>query len=47
MIIGCSNIKHMEENVGYAKKGQLDEKVVKSIEECWSMTSHTCPDYMR
>jgi len=47
VIIGCSNVKHMEENVGYAMKGQLDAKVVKSIEECWSMTSHTCPNYFR
>jgi len=47
VIIGCSNIKHMEENVKYAMKGELDPKVVKSIEECWSMTSHTCPNYFR
>lgn len=47
VIIGSSNIHHLEENVAYAMKGPLDEKVVQSIEECWSMTSHTCPDYFR
>jgi len=47
VIIGCSNIAHMEENVGYSQKGGLDERVVQSINECWSMTSHTCPNYFR
>ena len=47
VILGASSTKQLVENLDISSKGPLDEKVVKVIEDCWSDTCFSCPNYFR
>jgi len=47
VILGASSTKQLVENLDISSKGPLDEKVVKVMEDCWSDTCFSCPNYFR
>ncbi|XP_065837523.1 aflatoxin B1 aldehyde reductase member 3-like [Oscarella lobularis] len=47
IILGCSKLTHMEDNLASLEGGPLDERVVAAQNEAWNMAKRTCPSYVR
>ncbi|EDO41340.1 predicted protein [Nematostella vectensis] len=47
VILGASNMNHMERNFDATKQGPLHEEIVKLFEEGWMQVKATCPSYNR
>ena len=45
VIIGVSSFGQLESNLRDLEKGPLPEEVVKTLDEAWSITKPTTPDY--
>lgn len=47
MIIGASNMHHLEENLAACAGGPLDERVLKAFQSAWEATKSECQAYYR
>nr|CAB3220844.1 aflatoxin B1 aldehyde reductase member 2-like [Phallusia mammillata] len=47
VILGASSLAYFRTNLGYIGTAKLDDRVVEQIENCWTVASHTCPNYFR
>ena len=47
VILGASNMQHLDINVKCSREGPLVEDVVETFDKCWNDCCYLCPDYMR
>ena len=47
IIIGASNVHHLEENLRELEKGPLPEEMVKAFDEAWEHVKVCCPSYFK
>jgi hypothetical protein len=47
VIIGCSSIAQLDENLADCKKGPLPAEVVEALDKAWSVTKADTPNYWR
>ena len=45
IIIGCTSVKQVEENLENLEKGPLPDDVVKALEDAWLVCKPTAPPY--
>ena len=47
LILGASNVEHVEKNLQAVKGGPLDADVVAAFERAWELCRGDCPPYFR
>ncbi|XP_048206323.1 aflatoxin B1 aldehyde reductase member 3-like [Perognathus longimembris pacificus] len=47
VILGISNLKHLEQNLAATEQGPLEPVVVEAFDQAWNLVAHKCPNYFR
>ena len=45
IVIGCSNVKQMEQNLTWVEQGPLNKELVEGMENVWRTVEPTAPSY--